>query len=85
MSLEPGQILPPETFGFWFQLSCPGSGVCTPLVTAAGGNGVYAYGGTNTAGIFPTSSFGASNYWADVVFAASGGTGGNSVVITRVS
>ena len=34
----------------------------------AGGNGVYAYGGTSTAGIFPTNTFGAANYWADVVF-----------------
>ena len=35
---------------------------------SAGGNGVYAYGGTSTAGIFPTNTFNASNYWADVVF-----------------
>ncbi len=34
----------------------------------AGGNGVYAYGGSATAGIFPTASFGSSNYYADVVF-----------------
>jgi hypothetical protein len=39
-----------------------------PLTTAAGGNGVYAYGGTDSVGLFPTNSFNASNYWADVVF-----------------
>ena len=38
----------------------------------AGGNGVYAYGGTSTAGIFPTNTYGASNYWVDVVFMPSG-------------
>ena len=42
-----------------------------PSTTTAGGNGVYAYGGTSTTGIFPTNTFGAANYWADVVFAAS--------------
>ena len=48
------------------------SGVLTaPSTTTAGGNGVYAYGGTATAGIFPTNTFGAANYWADVVFASS--------------
>ncbi|MEU7861909.1 DUF4082 domain-containing protein [Nonomuraea sp. NPDC049141] len=30
-----------------------------------GGNGVYAYGATNT---FPTSTYNASNYWVDPVF-----------------
>jgi VCBS repeat-containing protein len=45
------------------------SGTLTaPSTTTAGGNGVYAYGGTNTAGLFPTNSFNSSNYWADVVF-----------------
>jgi hypothetical protein len=42
-----------------------------PSTTAAGGNGVYAYGGTSTAGLFPTNTFNAANYWADVVFASS--------------
>jgi hypothetical protein len=31
-------------------------------------NGVYAYGGTSTAGLFPTNTFSAANYWADVAF-----------------
>ena len=40
-----------------------------PSTTSAGGNGVYAYGGTSTAGIFPSSnSTNAANYYADVVF-----------------
>ena len=41
--------------------------------TIAGGNGVYAYGGTSTTGIFPTNTFGAANYWVDVVFTPNGG------------
>ena len=45
------------------------SGVLTaPSSANAGGNGVYAYGGTNTAGLFPTNTFNSSNYFADVVF-----------------
>ena len=40
--------------------------------TVPGGNGVYAYGGTSTTGIFPNNTFGAANYWVDVVFAPSG-------------
>ena len=48
------------------------SGVLTaPSTTTAGGNGVYAYGGTSTTGIFPTNTFSAANYWVDVVFASS--------------
>jgi hypothetical protein len=39
-----------------------------PSSAAAGGNGVYGYGGTSSAGLFPTNTFSASNYWADVVF-----------------
>ncbi|WP_143539957.1 putative Ig domain-containing protein, partial [Rhizobium sophoriradicis] len=39
-----------------------------PLTATASGNGVYRYGGSATAGIFPNATFGASNYWADVVF-----------------
>jgi len=34
----------------------------------AGGNGVYAYGGSATTGLFPTSSYDSANYYADVVF-----------------
>jgi hypothetical protein len=45
------------------------SGVLTaPPSATAGGNGLYAYGGTNTAGLFPTNTFNSNNYWADVVF-----------------
>jgi hypothetical protein len=42
-----------------------------PSSASSGGNGVYSYGGTSSAGIFPTSSFNASNYYADVVFTGS--------------
>jgi hypothetical protein len=34
---------------------------------AAGGNGVYMYGGSSS---FPTNSWNGSNYWVDVVFAS---------------
>jgi hypothetical protein len=36
-----------------------------PLSAPGSGNGVYAYGNSN---LFPTSSYGASNYWVDVMF-----------------
>ena len=39
-----------------------------PSSDSVGGNGVYAYGGSDTTGLFPTSSFHAANYGADVVF-----------------
>ncbi|TAT75377.1 DUF4082 domain-containing protein (plasmid) [Rhizobium ruizarguesonis] len=39
-----------------------------PLTAPASGNGVYRYGGSATAGIFPNATFSATNYWADVVF-----------------
>jgi hypothetical protein len=35
------------------------------LTAPGGSNGVYAYGAAET---FPTNSFGASNYWVDIVF-----------------
>ncbi len=42
-----------------------------PLTASASGNGLYAYGSGN---LFPTATYGATNYWVDVVFnAASGG------------
>ncbi len=55
-----------------------------PSTTTAGGNGVYTYGGNNTNGIFPTSTFGAANYWVDVVFNGSTG-GGNNTPPTAVA
>lgn len=39
---------------------------------AAGGNGIYAYGGGS---VFPTSTFQGANYWVDVVFNTTGGSG----------
>ncbi|MGX9425444.1 DUF4082 domain-containing protein, partial [Bradyrhizobium sp. LeoA1S1] len=45
------------------------SGALTaPSSATSGGNGVYAYGGTNSAGLFPTNTFSSTNYYADVVF-----------------
>ncbi|WP_234831013.1 DUF4082 domain-containing protein [Rhodopseudomonas palustris] len=50
-----------------------------PLTAPASGNGVYAYGNGN---LFPTSSFGATNYWVDVVFNAStGGTNQSPIAV----
>ncbi len=36
-----------------------------PSSSSSGGNGVYAYAGTDS---FPQNTFNASNYWVDVVF-----------------
>ncbi len=52
------------------------------LTATASANGVYSYGGTATAGIFPTSTFGATNYFADVVFSP---TIGNDTAPTAVA
>ena len=42
------------------------NGALTALASnSAGGNGLYAY---DTIGKFPTNSFGAANYWVDVLF-----------------
>ena len=35
---------------------------------AAGGNGVYAYGGSATTGLFPSNTYDSANYYADVIF-----------------
>ena len=53
-----------------------------PSTTTAGGNGVYAYGGISTTGIFPTSTWNAANYWADVVFVATANTAPTAVADT---
>ncbi|UPK30936.1 DUF4082 domain-containing protein (plasmid) [Bradyrhizobium sp. 195] len=45
-----------------------------PLTAPSAGNGVYAYGGTGTAGIFPTNTYNGANYWTDVVFVPNGST-----------
>ena len=43
-----------------------------PSALTGGGNGVYAYGSAST---FPSNTYGATNYWVDVMFASgSGGT-----------
>ncbi len=52
-----------------FFTSAVTNGPLTALSSAAaGGNGVYAYGGSATTGLFPTNSYDSANYWADVVF-----------------
>ena len=52
-----------------------------PLTAAVGGDGVYAYGGSNTTGVFPTNTYNAANYWADVVFSSSAGGADNAPVL----
>jgi VCBS repeat-containing protein len=54
-----------------------------PSSATAGGNGVYAYGGSATAGLFPNATYGAANYWADVVFRTT--TSGGNTVPTAVA
>ena len=49
--------------------------------TGDGGNGVYLYG----AGGFPTNTFGASNYWVDVVFIASTAPTLTSIAVTSTN
>ena len=53
----------------YFTTAHAGGALTAPSSATSGGNGVYAYGGSNTAGLFPTNTFGASNYWVDVVLA----------------
>jgi hypothetical protein len=48
-----------------------------PSDSQAGGQGVFRYGGG-----FPNSSFGATNYWVDGIFNATGGTTAPSVTST---
>ena len=60
------------------------SGTLTaPSSASSGGNGVYVYGGTSTAGVFPTSTFRAANYYADVVFSSSTTTETPPVLVTQ--
>ena len=58
----------------YFTSAVTNGALTAPSTTTAGGNGVYSYGGTSTTGIFPTNTFGAANYWADVVFTPNGGS-----------
>jgi hypothetical protein len=48
-----------------------------PLTAPASGNGLYAYGNGN---LFPNSTYGATNYWVDVVFNASSGGANQSPI-----
>ncbi|WP_052435572.1 DUF4082 domain-containing protein [Bradyrhizobium japonicum] len=56
-----------------------------PLTASATGNGVYSYGGTNAAGVFPTSTWSAANYWADVVFIPSASGAPSNTAPTAVA
>ena len=58
----------------YFTTAVTNGPLTAPSTTTAGGNGVYSYGGTSTSGIFPTNTYGAANYWADVVFTPNGGS-----------
>jgi hypothetical protein len=49
----------------YFAASRVSGALTAPASASSGGNGVYAYG---PSGVFPTSSYAASNYWVDVVF-----------------
>ncbi|GGF48072.1 hypothetical protein GCM10011321_43070 [Youhaiella tibetensis] len=62
--------------GNYFATNVVNGPVMAPSSTAAGGNGVYAYGSTS---VFPSDSFGATNYWVDVTFDSLGGGNHNPV------
>ena len=51
------------------------NGPLTALANATSSNGVYTYG---TGNLFPTSTFGAANYWVDVLY--QGGSANNPPV-----
>ena len=51
--------------GNYFATAHISGSLTAPASSTSGGDGVYAYGSGT---IFPANSFGASNYWVDVVF-----------------
>ena len=53
--------------GNYFASAVSNGPLTAPSSSASGGNGVYLYG----ARAFPTQTFGATNYWVDVLFTAS--------------
>ncbi len=53
-----------------------------PLTAPASGNGVYAYGNAN---LFPTSTYGATNYWVDVTFSPAGAAPNQSPIANNDS
>jgi VCBS repeat-containing protein len=52
----------------FFTSAVTNGALTAPSSATAGGNGVYAYGGSATTGLFPTNTFASANYFADVVF-----------------
>ncbi|WP_244443083.1 DUF4082 domain-containing protein [Bradyrhizobium sp. Ai1a-2] len=69
----------------YFTAAVTNGPLTAPSTTTAGGNGVYAYGGTSTSGIFPTNTYNAANYWVDVVFTPSSGAGNQPPVANNDS
>jgi hypothetical protein len=55
------------TDGF-FTSAVPNGPLTALSSAAAGGNGVYANGGSATTGLVPTNTYDSANYWADAVF-----------------
>jgi hypothetical protein len=56
--------------GNFFANALTNAPLTAPSASASGGNGVYAYGAGSS---FPSNTFGATNYWVDVVFSATPG------------
>ena len=59
----------------------PDGYLTAPSSASSGGNGVFKY---NAQSLFPTETFGASNYWVDVTFVP-GGSSNTNPVITSAS
>lgn len=51
--------------GNYFANTYTNAPLTAPSSASSGGNGVYAYNGSN---VFPNSTYNANNYWVDVVF-----------------
>jgi hypothetical protein len=51
--------------GNYFSNSLTNGPLSAPSSASSGGNGVYAYSGSN---VFPNNTYNANNYWVDVVF-----------------
>ena len=69
----------------YFTTAVTNGPLTAPAMTIAGGNGVYAYGGTGTSGVFPTNTFNGANYWVDVVFAPSGSSNTGPTAVADVA
>jgi len=54
-----------------FNAPISNNGITAPQSSGSGGNGLYSYG---TGTLFPTDSYGASNYWVDIYYEPSTNT-----------